>query len=540
MKKYFIYSALTIIFAGNLAFSQSPEVGKEKHLIYHDIQTDAQNFILPWYNPDPAISYDHVLELTWNYWNNIPGLWMRNVKNFKQKYGIQYPPLYLIFRTQDPADLGIGGGQFAQMLSSFDLYYNYSGNQAVLDNMIFQADWYINHGFSDPSCAWPNIPYPCNTEMLPVYDGDLVLGKGYTQPDKAGDFGYELVTLFKKTGNKLYLETAIKIANTLAAHTTDGDRDHSPIPFKVNAKTGEIGFILDSNDKTKIESVYSTNWTCTMRLFQQLIGLHEGNTIAYQQSFDKLFKWLMEYPVKNNRWGPFFEDIRLWSDTQINAGLMAWFIMDNQSIIPDWKEKVQSIQKWVIETLGVDFWKQYGLLVIGEQSVYKVQGQSHTSRHASIELRYAELTGDNKMVDEAIRQLNWCTYPVDFDGKNRWPNFDTYEIWWSDGYGDYMRHYLRSMASMPSLCPAASHLLRSTSVIKSVEYKTDGISYNTYDPASKELIRVAKKPSTISVDGTLLIEAKKPKENSWTWEPMEKGGVLKVNHTLGTSVVITL
>ena len=49
-----------------------------------------------------------------------------------------------------------------------------------------------------------------------------------------------------------------------------------------------------------------------------------------------------------------------------------------------------------------------------------------------------------------MRRLNWATYSVDADGKNRYPNDD---IWLTDGYGDYVRHYLRAMASFPELAP---------------------------------------------------------------------------------------
>ena len=52
---------------------------------------------------------------------------------------------------------------------------------------------------------------------------------------------------------------------------------------------------------------------------------------------------------------------------------------------------------------------------------------------------------------------------VDNDGKNRYPND---ENWLTDGYGDYVRHFLRAMAAMPELAPSdEEHILSSTSVI---------------------------------------------------------------------------
>ena len=50
-----------------------------------------------------------------------------------------------------------------------------------------------------------------------VYDGDMMAGKGFLQPDKAANFGAELVRLYKMTGNTDYLQAGVRIANTLAA-----------------------------------------------------------------------------------------------------------------------------------------------------------------------------------------------------------------------------------------------------------------------------------------------------------------------------------
>ena len=88
---------------------------------------------------------------------------------------------------------------------------------------------------------------------------------------------------------------------------------------------------------------------------------------------------------------------------------------------------MRGIQDWVLKTLGIPYWRRYGPTIIEEQTVYKVQGQSHTSRHASVELRYAEESGDTSRKEEAVRQLNWATYMVDDDGKNWYPNFELQE-----------------------------------------------------------------------------------------------------------------
>ena len=121
------------------------------------------------------------------------------------------------------------------------------------------------------------------------------------------------------TGNNAFLESAEKIARTLASHIKEGDNDHSPLPFKVNAITGEVGK-LKSNRGTGSdvgESGYTTNWTAMLRLFLELIQMDRDKDRALQKGFDKTLKWMKEYPLKTNKWGPFFEDIPGWSDTRL-------------------------------------------------------------------------------------------------------------------------------------------------------------------------------------------------------------------------------
>ncbi len=50
-----------------------------------------------------------------------------------------------------------------------------------------------------------------------------------------------------------------------------------------------------------------------------------------------------------------------------------------------------------------------------------------------------------------------------------------------------MRHYLRAMASAPELAPEdQNHLLRTTSVIQSISYGANRITYAKFDAGSTE------------------------------------------------------
>lgn len=495
---------------------------------YHPVRiSKADGSILPWYSSDLGQSYDTTLLLVWDFWKNMPA------DSTGEKH-------YLHHQVYKPGDRrGLGGDQLMMALSSWDLLYNYTGDQSVTDNMKYMADYYIKNSLSSPTCKWPDLPYPYNMKLLSgKYDGDMRAGKGFLQPDKAGSFGYELIKLFKKTGDEKYLDAAVKIANTLAAHIQPGDNDHSPWPFKVNAETGEPATLGESgfqntgkpeNDKNTWpeiqKSVYTTNWTGALNLFTELINLKKGNTEAYKNAFNIGLNWLKTYPLKSNKWGPFFEDVIGWSDTQINAITFAMYMLQNPTLFPGWQKDVKGIIEWTYKELGNKEYLKYKVEVMNEQTAYRVPGNSHSSRQASVELMYTLLSGDTAYKTNAIRTLNWATYTVASDGRNRYIRDD---IWLTDGYGDYIRHYLRAMAAMPELAPSQKNrFLSSTSIVTIINYSPWVINYSTYD-ASTDILRLKQKPAKITCDGVDLKESSDGE--GFIWKNLAPGGVLQVRH----------
>lgn len=212
------------------------------------------------------------------------------------------------------------------------------------------------------------------------------------------------------------------------------------------------------------------------------------------------------------------------------------FLVDNPEADPNWKETVKSIFSWVYNELGNDQYVQYGVTPIDEQTAYRQPGNSHSARQASMELRYWEKTGDTTYIRNAVRQLNWATYMVDHDGKNFYP---TNAIWMTDGYGDYVRHYLRAMAAAPELAPDnEDHLLRSSSIVSKIVYQPKHITYTVFDSASNDLLRLTFKPRSITVDGKVLKETQDLSAPGWSWQPLEKGGILTIRQSFGKTIEI--
>jgi len=494
---------------------------------YHPVRINkSDGSILPWFSADKGESYDTVILLVWNFWKQME----------TDSNGLKY---YMNHQVWSPwHDMrGLGGDQINMALSSWALLYAYTGDYEIVENMKYMADTYLERSLSGPDDKWPYIPYPYNTEVHSgIYDGDMINGKGFTQPDKAGSFGYELVNLYKITGEGRYLEAAKKIATTLSGNITEGDSLRSPLPFRVNAKTGEIASLLERRTSgRKIgEACYTTNWTGTMQLFEELAKFDTVNREICMKSFFAILEWMKKYPLKTNKWGPFFEDVPGWSDTQINAISFAMFILQHRDLFPDWEEDVKSIFDWTYRELGNHEYEKYGVTVMNEQTAYRVPGNSHSSRQASVELMYATLSGGTTYVRNAIKTLSWATYTVASDGRNRYIRDD---IWLTDGYGDYVRHYIRAMGAFPELAPASKNrFLKTSSVVTFIKYSPAEIYYSTYDEAV-DVLRLKKKPRSVTCDGVKLKEGTDEIPDSYSWRALEKGGVLIVRHK-GKSVEI--
>src|SRR5450631_2249186 len=91
---------------------------QQEQLMYHPIQTDTKGNIIPWYDADPGISYDHIIGIVWNFWDT-----MRRDMN-----GLPYYMNHQVWNPDFDDPRGMGGDQLSMALSSWRLLYAYTGN----------------------------------------------------------------------------------------------------------------------------------------------------------------------------------------------------------------------------------------------------------------------------------------------------------------------------------------------------------------------------------------------------------------------------
>jgi hypothetical protein len=153
---------------------------------------------------------------------------------------------------------------------------------------------------------------------------------------------------------------------------------------------------------------------------------------------------------------------------------------------------------------------------------------------------WSEKTGDPTARERAFRSLNWTTYFFEDNGVVKSSLDDDTGYWFSDGYGDLMRHYLKAMAAIPEFAPAGEdHLLRSTSVVQKLERADSHLFYETFDSSSDEVLRLRAAPAQVLVDRQPLRSEISQSGDGYLLRSLDGGGVrLEIRHRHGHRIEV--
>jgi len=508
-------------------------------IVGHPIRVDAARKLLPW--SDAASPYAHVAGLAWT---------ALETKFPTQDNGL---PTYLAYSRFDPDDLsGVGwphnpAGLYAMLADSAVLWYAFSGDDAAVGLVRRALDQQLDHGTTPADWDWASVPYasanPGDVEYRGADDewcdfcgrGD---GVGVIEPDKVGELGFGYLQFFELTGEPRYRDAAISCADALARHVRDGDEERSPWPFRVYAQTNVA------------REEYSADVVGALMLFDELGRLGLGDVDGYARARGVTLDWMLRVPVTNDAWGGYFEDIEIQTDpaanpNQYSAMRAAGWLLAHAEADPRWRDDVAHLLAWVVQTFGGDTANergtQWGATVLSEQIADMAKMGSHTARFGATTALWAEATGDAAARERAGRSLAWATYACDDEGIVA-VGEDRNEGWWfSDGYGDYIRHFLVAMGAVPDWAPPGeAHLLRSTSIVTHVEYAPGRVAWSTFDDDAVETLRVPARPDGVTAGGEALDERHDPDGEGWLAEPLATGGfVLRVRHHARQDVVVT-
>jgi hypothetical protein len=472
-------------------------------IIGHPVRVDGQRKLLSWI--DDGAPYARVAGLAWS---------ALETRFVPQDNGIE---TWLGFSRFDPDTFeGVAwphnpAGLYAMLVESAILWYAYRGDDAAIALARKALDYQIAHGSTPSDWSWANCPYASAGAGDIDYEGadDAWCdhcgrgdGIGVIEPDKVGELGFAYLRMFEETGETRYRDAAVACADALASHVRVGDAGHSPWPFRVYALSNVV------------REEYSSNVVGAIELFDELERLSTGHTGAYARARSLAFAWLTQFPMRDDAWSGYFEDIDIHTDpfenpNQYSAMRTARWLLLHPEADPEWREHAAHLIAWAVRVFGGDTaterGQQWGATVMSEQAADMAKMGSHTARLGATLALWAEATGDAAALDRAFRALNWATYACREDGVVAVGESPDEGYWFSDGYGDYIRHFLVAMGANPNWAPPGeSHLLRSTSVLRAVEYGSASVSWEAFDDDSTETLRLASRPLRVTTGGAEL------------------------------------
>jgi hypothetical protein len=290
-----------------------------------------------------------------------------------------------------------------------------------------------------------------------------------------------------------------------------------------------------------VREEYAANLGMTLRLLDEMERLGLGEVADWRRARQTAWEWLVAFPLRNDVWANYFEDL-FWLPgptnlTQYDAGEMARYLLETDRE-PAWRERARHLLDWIERTFAGDSEKekgvQWGALAVSEQAEYMYKMGSHTARFASVQALLHEKTGDAAAREKAFRSFNWASYMCDRRGVVRVGPVES-SHWFSDGYGDYIRHFMAGMGAVPEWAPPGKdHLVRSSSVVTEVAYGTGAVRYRTFDASGEEVLRLLFEPKTVTGDGVPLLKA--GGTPGWSFEP--GAGVLRVRRSAAREVAI--
>ena len=488
----------------------------------HTVAGDDANAIVSWLTPQDT-AYARAMFTAWDFLlNRVP-----NDVNGLKAY---LTNSYLIRGSLQPSGWMHNPGHLnAAMIESALAYYAYSGDARVIQLARSMADYHLAHGLTPAGWSWARVPYASSCGNCTEYNASGTSdGANRIEPDKIGELGLSLIRLFLWTGDVRYRDVAIASADALAAHVRAGTATSSPWPFRVHAQTN-----VPSED-------YTANVIKPIALFDELIRLNLGSVTAYGAARAIALTWLFAHPMQNNVWSNYFEDVgvqpNLNNYNQYIPLETAYYLMLHPATDPDWRTHVPALVAWVEAVFGAP---QFGANAMKEQIVFPHPMGSHTARYGAVNALYSELTGDLGARDKAYRALNWATYMITTSPQGQIIDGPAVgNVWFTDGYADYIRHFMRAMGAVPEWAPhSENHLTRSTSVVTSITYAADEILYTTADPDGTEVLKTSFTPVEVTADGLVLPQRVDLAEPGWVYDLAT--GILRVRHADTTSLRVS-
>ncbi len=478
--------------------------------------------------------------------DNALGNWLRD------EDGKKWPPYVYAVTINLTGTVGTPTMYVLQEFSFFNNglldYYMFTGDKRALDRAKELADWLTAPAHLIPA-DWPCGGMSATKTNLGKVVGDVEgktiflwpygdvgdvkdeqTGGDLISLEEQGAGAYTVLRLFHLTGDKSYLGYCTGVADALLRVQLPEGNWH----YRVNPRTGE------------------PNDDFTANVVDNIIFLDEmAETTGkrdYAAAARKAEQWLLNVPVKNNRWLGIFGDVPSnvhleWAgnykgkEPQNYSGFVAMnaarHLLAQRDKHPEYVKLAQGLRKWIFDGfLGKD---SNGLAGIAEQTVCYHVMPYHGFHQSMVEADLYEATGRTEYNKMGLHFLNAGMYQTEVNGFILLMGGGTMQgkadTWWCN-ITWAPTAYVYAMGTWPEMAPKGeNHLVRVSAPLTNVQYTSNGVRYGTARASSDRLI-VASRPKSIACDGKSLPELKDTgKGHGWTYDP--KTGSLKISHPAG-------
>lgn len=433
-------------------------------------------------------------------------------------------------------DLGQRALSIIQGLTS---HYAYSGDPLAFTYIPLTADYILDECLTGPDHPWPRFPVATPTR-----------GKAYgradprvpNQLDLCATLGTEMVRAYKLIGNPRYFEAARSWGETIAAHA---NLDPALPPWN---RYVSPEFMAWSDELTG-------STTLIIDFLDALIDLGcRGPGGSIEKARDAGLRYVREDLLprwtENDVWGRHYWD---W-ENPVMCGLVPWScetLMAHPDAFPGWKNDVRNILSLIFNRNCVSPGSRgdaySGAWAFPESSSCCGTSLSYNQyTYGPAFLRYAAEASDEWAREIGRRMMLMAAY----DSLENGVVLDGLEgkvvaagDWLNLAHPWPLCQALKAMPYLPEvLAPQReNHILRTSSVVRSVVYGKGRISYSTFDakPPNLDLLRLAFAPTAISADGKSLPLRRDLTENGYSLKFLACGDcIVTIRHDGARSILV--
>ncbi|HOW17507.1 MAG TPA: malectin domain-containing carbohydrate-binding protein [Phycisphaerae bacterium] len=421
------------------------------------------------------------------------------------------------------------GQRAAYVLSALVDYYRYSGDAAAIAHMSILGDVLLDHCQTPADHPWPRF-------LISVPTKGKVYGQcdphGMIQLDIVAEAGIGLLRAYQITGNERWFDAVKHWADLLAEKRS---REPGMPPWNRYA---------NPEDPTWTEDQQTGGVAFILAFFDELIRAgYTGKNNAIVEARDAGRAYLRDVLLPrwtvNDTWGRNYWD---WPDpvqAENVTEFVVRYLMENPDAFPNWQNDARNILSLFLNRTSVSPGSK-GDVYSGAWAYPESSSCCGRSlwygplELAHVYAQYGELADSEWGRELGRRQAILATYDCHETGVVE-DNIDGGPIvagdWFKIAHPMALKYALAAMAWLPDVFGAAreNHIMRTSSVVRSVIYRKGGVFYTTYDapPRTIEVLRLAFRPTEVLADNTTPLKPRSdPEENGYQVKELAGGDFL--------------